>query len=100
MNGPRGVFVDAAGNLFIADVLNHRIRRVDPAGIISTVAGTGSAGFSGDGAPATGAQLNRPIGVFVDAAGNLFIADQNNNRIRKVTPLTETTPASQYGEEG
>jgi len=83
---PTGVFVDAAGNLFIADVANHRIRKVDPAGTISTVAGTGAFGFSGDGGPATAAQLNLPFGVFVDAAGNLFIADTNNDRIRQVDP--------------
>jgi hypothetical protein len=87
---PAGVAVDAAGNLFIADYYNYRIRKVTPAGIISTVAGMGgngfSAGFSGDGGPATAAQLFYPTGVTVDAAGDLFIADSDNNRIRKVTP--------------
>jgi sugar lactone lactonase YvrE len=84
--GPVGVAVDAAGNLFIADSLNSRIREVTPDGIISTVAGTGINGFNGDGGPATAAQLFEPQGVAVDAAGNLFIADSGNNRIRKVTP--------------
>ncbi|MFQ5949958.1 MAG: hypothetical protein ACE5J1_04655, partial [Nitrospiria bacterium] len=85
-----------AGNLFIADTNNHRIRRVDagadgqvkaagaPDEIITTVAGTITAGFSGDGFPATSAELNTPNGVAVDGAGNLFIADTNNNRIRRV----------------
>ncbi len=83
---PTGVAVDAAGNLFIADFNNNRIRKVTPAGVISTVAGNGSQGFSGDGGPATSAQLSGPESVAVDAAGNLFIADRYNDRIRKVTP--------------
>ncbi len=83
---PFGVAVDAAGNLFIADAGNNRIRKVTPGGVISTVAGNGTQGFSGDGGPATSAQLNYPWGVAVDTAGNLFIADTDNNRIRKVTP--------------
>jgi len=83
--GPGGVAVDAAGNLYIADAWNHRIRQVSPAGIITTVAGNGVAGFSGDDGPATGAALRQPTGVAVDAAGNLYIADVGNNRIRKVS---------------
>jgi len=85
LNFPRGVAVDGAGNVFIADTFNHRVRRVDAGtGFISTFAGTGTAGFSGDGGGATGAQLNSPIGVAVDGAGNVFIADYGNHRIRKV----------------
>jgi sugar lactone lactonase YvrE len=83
---PRGVAVDGAGNLYIADVNGHRIRKVTPAGVISTLAGTGSAGYSGDGGAATAAQLNYPGGVAVDSAGNLYIADSYNFRVRKVTP--------------
>ena len=83
---PSGVTVDAAGNLFIADQANERIRKVTPGGTITTVAGNGREGFSGDGGPATSASLSLPSGVAIDAAGNLFIADTNNNRIRKVTP--------------
>ena len=83
---PTGVTVDMAGNLYIADLYNHRVRKVTPAGIISTVAGTGIAGFSGDSGPAANAQLNSPTGVVVDADGNLYIAEQGNARIRKVTP--------------
>jgi sugar lactone lactonase YvrE len=86
LNGPWGVAVDSAGNLFIADLVNHCIRKVTAGGVISTVAGTGKMGFSGDGALATSAQLNYPAGVAVDASGNLFIADSGNNRVRKVTP--------------
>ncbi len=84
LNSPQGVAVDGAGNLFIADTSNHRIRKVDPAGVISTVAGDRTRGFGGDGAPAIAAQLNSPQGVAVDGAGNLFIADTSNHRIRKV----------------
>jgi uncharacterized protein (TIGR03437 family) len=78
------VAVDAAGNVYVADQFNHRIRRISPGGIITTVAGTGAAAYSGDGGPATSAALNLPIGIATDAAGNLFIADTLNRRIRKV----------------
>lgn len=82
---PTGVTVDTAGNLFVADAGNLRIRKVSASGIITTVAGDGSYGFSGDGGPATSASLNYPDGVAVDASGNLFIADTDNSRIRKVS---------------
>ncbi len=81
---PSGVAVDASGNLFIADTWNNRIREVDPDGIITTVAGNGSYGYSGDGGQATSASLAGPSGVAVDASGNLFIADTGNFRIREV----------------
>jgi len=84
---PWGIAVDSDGNLYIADNLNNRIRKVTAGGIITTVAG-GSAGFSGDDGPATAAQLDEPSDVAVDAAGNLYIADYNNDRIRKVTAAT------------
>jgi uncharacterized protein (TIGR03437 family) len=86
LHNPFGVAVDAAGNVYIADELNHRIRRVDANGTITTVAGNGMAGFSGDGGPAANAQLNDPLNVLADGSGNLFIADSGNNSIRKVTP--------------
>src|ERR1039457_3804152 len=70
---PTGVAADAAGNLFVADTINNRIRKVLANGIITTVAGTGARGFGGDCGPATAAQLNYPQGVAVDAAGSLFI---------------------------
>ena len=81
---PRGVAVDGAGNVYIADWLNSRIRKVDTAGIISTVAGNGSFGFSGDHGPATSATLWDPQDVAVDAKGNFYIADSFNYRIRVV----------------
>ncbi|MFE4518594.1 RICIN domain-containing protein [Kitasatospora sp. NPDC056783] len=84
LNDPRGVVVDGAGVLHIADGGNHRIRKVAADGRISTVAGTGTAGFGGDGGPAVKAQLDSPLWVVVDGAGVLHIADHNNDRVRKV----------------
>jgi sugar lactone lactonase YvrE len=81
---PTGVTPDHDGNLFIADAGNHRIRRIDPDGTITTVAGTGAAGFAGDGGPATEASLHKPTGVAVSRKGELFIADEYNHRIRRV----------------
>ena len=81
---PQGVAVDASGNLYVADNVNARIRMINTSGIISTVAGTGEKGFSGDDGPATSAALDIPNDVTVDGAGNLFIADLLNDRIRKV----------------
>ena len=85
---PRGVAVDGAGNLYIADASNHRIRKVDTSGNISTVAGTGTSSFGGDGGAATSATLNSPRGVALDSSGNLYIADASNHRIRKVDATT------------
>jgi cysteine-rich repeat protein len=85
LSSPQGVAVDGLGNLFIADMGNHRVRRVDAAtGVITTMAGTGAAGFSGDGGPAASAELNSPRGLAVDGLGNLLIADRSNHRIRRV----------------
>jgi len=81
---PSRVIVDAFGNLLIADTLNNRIRKVDTSGIISTVAGTNLFGYSGDGGAATSARLNKPLDLALDTYGNLFIADSQNNRIRKI----------------
>lgn len=81
---PMGVAVDASGNIYISDDLNERIRRVTPLGIITTVAGNGTPGFSGDGGPATNAELSEPAGLWVDASGNLYIIDYFIDAIRKV----------------
>lgn len=93
LSRPRGVAIDAAGNLYIADTDSHRIRRVDPSGTIATVAGSMYRGFAGDGGPATRARLWAPEGVAVDSAGNLYIADTINGRVRRVTaPLEAASP--------
>ena len=84
LNNPYGVAVDPAGNLYIADTFNNRVRKVSNR-VITTVAGDGTVGFSGDNGPATSAQLADPWSVAVDSAGNLYIADYGNNRIRKVS---------------
>ncbi len=76
--------MDGSGNVFIADFSNNRIRKVNGStGIITTIAGNGTQGYSGDGTTATSAELYYPNGVFVDGSGNMFIADMGNNRIRK-----------------
>lgn len=85
LNFPTAVAVDAQGHLYVADTMNHRVRRVDAqTGVITTVAGTGQARFSGDGGPADQAALNEPAALVVDDAGQLYIADQSNNRVRVV----------------
>ncbi len=86
LNYPGGVAVDGAGNVYIADAENHRIRVVDSTGVIRTIAGTGEDGFGGDGGPAVQAQLNFPSGMALDDAGNVYIADTENHRIRILTP--------------
>jgi hypothetical protein len=82
--GVAGLAVDGSGNLYIAEVLNSDVRKVDTNGIITTIAGNQQFGYSGDGGPATGAKFNGPTDVRIDAAGDLYIADSSNNRIRKV----------------
>ncbi|MGH9939110.1 MAG: Ig-like domain-containing protein, partial [Blastocatellia bacterium] len=88
MNFPNDVVVDASGNVYIADTNNHRVRRVAPNGVITTFAGTGELDFGGDGGPAVQAKLAHPAGLALDAAGNLYIADSLNSRVRKVTAST------------
>jgi len=82
----QGIAADRFGNLYLSDTNHQRVRKIDAAGIITTVAGTGTAGFGGDGGPATSAQLNLPYGLAVDQAGYLYIADLNNSRVRRVSP--------------
>jgi uncharacterized protein (TIGR03437 family) len=86
LNGPRGVTEDIFGNLYIAEYYGQRVRKVTPNGTITTLAGTGVAGFSGDGGLATSAKLNGPYRVTVDLAGNVYIPDSGNGRVRKVSP--------------
>ncbi len=96
---PMGVAVDAAGNVLVAD-LSNRIRKITPDGIVTTVAGSGIAGFAGDGGPATNAQLNHPTGVIVDSTGGILIADQHNYRIRRVDPSGTITTIAGTGFSG
>ena len=104
LNFPSDVFVDASGNLYIVDRSNHRIRKVDTSGVITTVVGRdigeGEVRFSGDGGPATEALLNLPYGICGDSAGNLYIADTNNNRVRKVDASGVITTVVGSGELG
>lgn len=97
---PHAVAVDTLGNLFIADTGNRRIRKVNSAGMITTVAGTGTDGYSGDGGPATQAALGEPVGVAVDHRGNLFLADARNHCVRRVTPAGIITTVAGTGTAG
>src|ERR1700677_254828 len=83
--GPSSVAVDSSGNLYIADTANHVIRMVTTGGTISTIAGTNTGGYAGDGGPAIDAELEFPTGVAVDAGGNVYIADSGNNVIREIS---------------
>ncbi|HLH17156.1 MAG TPA: protease pro-enzyme activation domain-containing protein [Bryobacteraceae bacterium] len=100
LNYPNGIAADPQGNVYIADTLNGRIRKVDPSGIISTVAGSGSFGYSGDGGLAISAAFETPYGVAVDANGNLYIADTLNNRIRKVDNSGKISTIAGNGSPG
>ena len=100
LESPAGITFDAQGNLYIADRDHDVIRKVDTNGIITTVAGTGQRGYSGDGGPATRAKLNRPLGVVFDSAGNMYIADENNSRVRKVDTDGIITTVGGTGELG
>jgi uncharacterized protein (TIGR03437 family) len=94
------VVFDAAGNLYIADTLNNRVRKVGADGNISTFAGSGNSFFSGDGGPASAAGLNSPEGLAVDGAGNLFISDTASHRVRKVSPDGTITTVAGNGTGG
>src|SRR5712691_1169009 len=107
LHGPFDVAFDAAGNLYFSDTFNNRIRRVDATSrVISTIAGNGDKGYSGDGSPATEAALNEPYGIVLDRAGNLYTADRLNRRVRRIdaasgviTTLAGTGEAA-YGGDG
>jgi uncharacterized protein (TIGR03437 family) len=86
LRAPRGVAINAGGELFISDTGNHRIRKVTTDGRIQTIAGGETAAFSGDGGPATSARLNGPLGLTLDGAGNVYVADTGNNRVRRLSP--------------
>ena len=99
-DGPRSVAGDGAGNLYVADDNNHRIRRIDGAGVVTTLAGTGVAGFSGDGGPAVSAELDHPRGVAVDGRGNVFIADSMSARVRMIDPGGVIATVAGCGRQG
>jgi sugar lactone lactonase YvrE len=100
IRAPNGVAIDTAGNLFIADTGDNRIRKVNASGMITTVAGNGTRGLGGEGSSATSAQLNAPVGIAIDATGNLFVADSGNHRIRKITPAGIITTIAGNGSLG
>lgn len=107
LNQNWGVAADAAGNLYISDQSNCRIRKVNTSGIISTIAGTGTPGYSGDNGPATWAAIQPPIGIAVDGAGNVYIGDPSSHRIRKISPsgtisvfAGTNASSSSYGGDG
>jgi len=93
LNTPEAVAVDASGNVYIADTVNNVVREISTKGAISTIAGTGTAGFAGDGGAATSALLSSPQGVAVDASGNVYVSDTANARVRKISGGTITTVA-------
>ena len=97
---PTGLALDGSGNLYVADTLNHRIRRIDAEGVITTLAGTGERGFGGDGGAATEAQFSWPIGLALDGLANLYVADRSNHRIRRIDAEGVVTTLAGTGERG
>lgn len=100
LDAPQALALDSAGNLYIADARNNRVRRVDTAGVITTVAGTGEAGFSGDGGPPRRAQLNQPTGLAIGFNDRLYIADSGNDRVRLITTDGVLVTVAGTGDDG
>ncbi|MBA3914220.1 MAG: hypothetical protein H0X25_10325, partial [Acidobacteriales bacterium] len=100
LNQPYGLLFDTAGNLYIADSLNQRVRKVDTSGIITTIAGNGTAGFSGDGGAATSASLNFPVAVAINSSNMIFVADFFNNRVRKIDTAGKISTYAGNGVDG
>ena len=100
LSSPTGVVLDGSGSLYVADIGNNRIRRIDTEGVITTIAGTGERGSGGDGGPATEAQFASPIGLALDGSGGLYVADIGNNRIRRIDAEGVITTIAGTGERG
>jgi sugar lactone lactonase YvrE len=100
LNTPRAVAIDRFGNLYVCDTENNRVRKIDTSGTITTVAGTGTAGYSGDDGPAEAAQLDNPQAIVVGIDGNIFIADTDNQRIREIGPRGQITTVAGTGRLG
>ncbi len=100
LNWPAGVALDGGGNIYIADMFNHRARKITPDGIIRTIAGTGTTNFTGDQGPSSLATLNTPTGIAVDIAGNIYIADSQNFRVRRIDASGTITTYAGNGDYG
>jgi uncharacterized protein (TIGR03437 family) len=100
LNDPRGIVTDPAGNVYFCDRLNHVVQKIDTKGILTTIAGTGAPGYNGDNIPGAQAQLDQPWRVTIDPAGNLYIADAGNDRIRKLAPNGIITTVAGSGQPG
>lgn len=100
LSGPAGLAIDPAGDVYVSDAGNSRIRRISPTGIITTIAGTGQPGFSGDGQPATAATFYGPSSLALDQAGNLFVSDTRNQRVRRIDPSGIVTTVAGTGAQG
>ncbi|WP_239311258.1 MULTISPECIES: protein kinase [unclassified Frankia] len=100
LDSPAATVLDSSGNIYISDSSNQRIRKIDTNGIITTIAGTGTAGFTGDGGPASAAQLNEPNGLALAADGTLYVADYGNQRIRRISPSGVITTVAGVGTKG